>query len=72
MEEERKATIYGMVQAYIKRVREEEGAVSCQIVIGAARGVLKTVDKLKLREFGGHIDFNRHWALSLHFLCYAT
>jgi len=46
-------------------VSEEGGAVSSQIVIGAARGILKTIDKQKLREFGGHIDLNRHWALSL-------
>ena len=57
--------IDSMVQAYVNRVREEGGAVSSQIVIGAARGILKTVDKLKLREFGGHINLNRHWALSL-------
>ena len=52
--------IDSMVQAYVNRVREEGGAVSSQIVIEAARGILKTVDKLKLREFGGHINLNRH------------
>ena len=46
-------------------MHEEGGAVSSQIVIRAARGILKTVDKLKLRKFGGHINLNRHWALSL-------
>ena len=35
--------------------------MSSQIVIGAVRGL----DKAKLKEFGGHIDLNRHWALSL-------
>jgi len=29
-----------MVQVYVKRVHEEEGTVSSQIVIGAARGIL--------------------------------
>ena len=56
--------IDSMVQAYVKKVRNEGGAVSNQIVIGAAKGILKTVDKLKLREFGSHVNLNRHWALS--------
>ena len=59
-------TDFGMtVQSYIRRVREEGARVSTQIVLGAARGILKTVDKQKLREFGGHIDISRQWALSL-------
>lgn len=37
--------------------------VSSQIVIGAARGIVATLNKEKLKEFGGHIDLNRHWAL---------
>ena len=41
--------IDGMVQSYIRRVREEGGGVSTQIVIGAARGIIKTIDKQKLR-----------------------
>ena len=57
--------IDGMVQSYIRRVREEGAGVSTQIVLGAARGILKTIDKQKLREFGGHIDLSRQWALSL-------
>ena len=57
--------IDGMVQSYIRRVREERAGVSTQTVLGAARGNLKTVDKQKLREFGGHIDISRQWALSL-------
>lgn len=39
--------------------------VSSQIVIGAARGIVATLNKEKLKEFGGHIDLNRHWALQL-------
>ena len=39
--------------------------MSSQIVIGAAQGIVATLDKAKLKEFGGHIDLNRHWALSL-------
>ena len=54
-----------MVQSYIRAVREAGGLVSTQIVIKAARGIFKTVDKQKLREFGGHIDHSRQWVLSL-------
>ena len=39
--------------------------MSSQIVIGAVRGILATLNKEKLKEFGGHIDLNRHWALLL-------
>ena len=57
--------INNMVQAYIRRVREQGGSVSSQIVIGAARGILASLNKVKLKEFGGHIDLNRHWELLL-------
>ena len=54
-----------MVQAYIRRVHEAGGSISSQVVIAAARGILKSMDKTKLREFGGHVELNRHWAHSL-------
>ena len=54
-----------MVQAYIRTVREHGGPVSSQIVNGAARGIVATLNKKKLKEFGGNIDLNRHWVLSL-------
>ena len=55
----------GMVQAYIRRVREAGGSISSQVVIAAACGILTSMDKTKLREFGGHVELNRHWARSL-------
>ena len=57
--------IDSMVQAYIRRVHEQGGAVSTQIVIGAARGIMSTLNKTKLKEYGGHVDLNRYWVLSL-------
>ena len=54
-----------MVQIYIRRAREQGGPVSSQIIIGAARGILATLNNAKLKEFDGHIDLNRHWALLL-------
>lgn len=55
----------GMVQAYIRRVREAGGSISSQVVLAAARGILTSMDKTKLKEFGGHVALNRHWAHSL-------
>ena len=34
------------------------------MVIAAARGILTSLDKTKLQEFGGHIDLTKHWAHS--------
>ena len=57
--------IDSMVQAYIRRVHEQGDAVSTQIVIRAARGIMSTLNKTKLKEYGGNVDLNRYWALSL-------
>jgi len=54
-----------IVQEYLKKVCEAGGGVSSCIVIAAAREILKTLDKTRLKEFGGYIDLNRHWAQSL-------
>ena len=62
--------IDGMVQYYIRRVREEEAGVSTQIVLGAARGILKIIDKQKLREFGGLIDLTQ--GREMHPRCLTT
>ena len=40
------------------------GSVSSQVVIAAARGILTSLDKTRLQEFGGHVDLTRHWAHS--------
>ena len=49
-----------MVQAYIRRVHEQGGPVSSQIVIGAAQGIMSPLNKIKLKEYGGHTGLNRH------------
>ena len=41
------------------------GSISSQVVIAAACGTLTSMDKTKLREFGGHVELNSHWAHSL-------
>ena len=52
------------MQSYLRKVSNEGGAVTSHIVCAAARGIIVTVDKTRLQEFGGHINLNRHWAHS--------
>ena len=35
------------------------------MVIATVRGILTSMDKTKLKEFGGQVELNRHWAHSL-------
>ena len=42
--------IDSMVQVYIRRVREQGGAVSTQIVTRAARGIMSTLNKTKFKR----------------------
>ena len=53
-----------MVQSYLGKVREGGGAVTSHIVCAATCGIIMTIDRTKLQEFGGHINLNRHWAHS--------
>ena len=39
--------------------------MSTEIVIGAAWGIMSTLNKTRFKEYGGHLDLNRYWALSL-------
>ena len=51
-----------MVQSYLRKVHNEGGAVTSHIICAAAHGIIVTVDKTRLQEFGGYINLNRHWA----------
>ena len=53
------------VQAYLKGVRDVGGVVSARIAIAAAKGILLSTDKMKLLEYGGHIQLNTTWVYSL-------
>ena len=50
------------VQAYLMKVLE---AVSAQIAVATARGVLFTCDETRLEEFGGNTCLSKSWAHSL-------
>ena len=54
--------IDAIVQLYVKKVRATGGGVSSTLVIGAATGFLKSLDKTGARE---HLELNRFWAHSL-------
>ena len=54
-----------MVQKYLKKVRDVGGVVSARIVMATARDILLSNDKIKLVEFGGYVQLNRHWAYAL-------
>lgn len=47
-----------MVQKYIK-IREKSGSINTNIVIAGAKGILKTLNRTQLVEFGGHITLNK-------------
>ena len=54
-----------MVQIYLKKLREDGGAVSARIAISAANGILLACDKAKLDEYRGPIALGKPWAHSL-------
>ena len=53
------------IQNYILGVREGNGPVNTAVVIAGARGLLLSMDKTKLAEFGGPATLSRGWARSL-------
>ena len=59
------ATLDKQVQAYICKIREQGGVVSASIVVVVATGILLSIDKTKLVQFGGHIKISKHWAYKL-------
>ena len=54
-----------MVQDYILSVRAAGGMINTPIVIAGAQGIVKTIDRSMLVEYGGSATFTRGWAKSL-------
>ena len=50
------------VKCFIKASRELGTAVSTEVVMGTARGVVISHDANLLAENGGHIDITKDWA----------
>ena len=53
------------LQLYLKKIRDQGGIVTASVVVGAARGILLSRNRLQLAEFGGHIQLSRQWAYHL-------
>ena len=54
-----------MVQEYILCVRAKGGIVNTAMVIAGARGLLQSLDRARLAEYGGLATMSRGWAKSL-------
>lgn len=55
----------GVVQSYIRALREAGTPINASIVIAAANGIVCSKDCSLLAENGGHIDLGAGWAKSL-------
>lgn len=53
------------LQLYLKKVRQQGGIITASVAVAAARGIVMTVDRRQLAEFGGHIKLSREWAYHL-------
>ena len=56
-----------MVQKYVAKLREDGGIINTDIVTSGTHGILKSVDRTRLMEFGGHVSLTKSWAKS--FFC---
>ena len=55
----------GFVQKYVLQVRERGGAINTAMVVAGAKGIIESLDKTRLVEYGGHVVLTRSWAKSL-------
>ena len=54
-----------MVQKYILSIREADGIINTAIVIAGARGLIQSIDRTMLTEYGGPASLTRGWAISI-------
>ena len=54
-----------MVQEYVEKLRQNGGVISTDIVKSGARGILQSLDRTSLSEYGGHVTLSTAWAKSL-------
>ena len=57
--------LYEIVKKYVLSLRERGGAVNSAIVLAGARGIVKCLERTRLREYGGHVELTTSWAKSL-------
>ena len=54
-----------VVQQYISKLRKCGSPINTAVVISGARGILKSMDRTRLAEFGGPATLTKAWAKSL-------
>jgi hypothetical protein len=54
-----------IVQQYVIRLREKSCTINTPIVISGARGILMSLDRTTLADFGGLASLSPAWAKSL-------
>ena len=50
------------VQKYVLKVRERGGAVNTTLVMAGAKGIVESLDRTQLVEYGGDITYITLWA----------
>ena len=53
------------VRKYVLKVREQGGAVNTTLVVAGAKGIVDSLDRTRLVEYGGDITLTTSWAKSL-------
>ena len=53
------------VQEYVLKVHERGCAVNSALVVAGATGIVQSLDRSRLAEYGGHVTLNISWARSL-------
>ena len=54
-----------MVQEYVEKLQQNGRVISTDIVKSGARGILQSLDRTSLSEYGGHVTLSIAWAKSL-------
>ena len=50
------------VRKYALKVRKRGGAVNTTLVVAGAKGIVESLDRTRLVEYGGDITFTTSWA----------
>lgn len=51
-------------QQHIRALRKTQTPISLEIIIAGVHGIVVAQDRTLLKEYGGHIELTRGWALS--------
>ena len=54
-----------IVKKYVWSIQKHGDAVNSVMVLAGARGIVKYLERMQLREYGGHVELTTSWAKSL-------